>query len=107
MDGSITVSRRNWQDVVRCFGELFAGIGGVTCDSDQAEFSAADTGLSLRRDGTSQSFMPLHRLGARWDEAVFDFDASEVRLRADGVDYVYRVPRQLLIRSSRVGDRGR
>ena len=91
-----TIPRNDWHAVVAAFSEFFAGVGNVTAAGDSVVFAAGDTGLSLNRDGTSQSFMPLHELGARWDAVTFDSDAATVELRSSGVSYLYRVPSRLL-----------
>lgn len=86
------IRRADWDDVVEAFSRFFQGRGEVLARGDEIEFRASVTGLSLRRDGTSRSFMPLHELGARWDEVEFDSSGGEVRLRGSQVTYTYRLP---------------
>lgn len=92
------IPRANWDAVSREFARFFAGMGGVRIDEHVAEFTAPDTGLNLERDGTSHSFMPLHELGARWEEVAFDHDAGVVELRNGDMSYRYRVPPRLRVR---------
>ena len=92
---SETAFRRDeWQRLASAFVERFQGIGEVVAGDDELSFSepAVGTGLTLRRDGTSRSFMPLHGLEARWDRVVFDDAAAEIRLEGAGVTYTYRIP---------------
>ena len=88
------IERSDWPALRAAFTEFFAGAGEVSAGDDRVRFdgSAAGTGLELRRDGTSSSFMPLHGLDARWDRVRFDREADEVVMEADGVSYTYRVP---------------
>lgn len=89
-----SVPRQNWDVVCRRFGEFFGRFGEVTVDAQHASFDApqAGTGLELRADGSSSSFMPLHGLELRWDTVRFDDAALEVVLSAAGAAYTYRVP---------------
>lgn len=90
-------SRESWDDVVRQFTRFFEGLGDVEVTAESVRFSASDTGLSLSRDGSSRSFMPLHALTTRWDEVHFDDSAHEVSVvGGDGIRYTYRVPPRLI-----------
>jgi hypothetical protein len=100
----VILERRDWSSVVEAFVRFFEGLGEVRIDEDRVEFGGAptvQTGLALRRDGTSTSFMPLHGLEARWERVRFDEAREEVVLEGSGVSYVYRVPPDL---RSRVGE---
>ena len=92
----MSVSRGDGESVVDSFRAFFSPLGEVVADGDGVSFRAAETGLSLQRDGTSVSFMPLHELGARWEEIEFDRGQQQVRLIGDGVSYTYRVPPNLI-----------
>ena len=87
-----SVSRADWPAVVASFREFFEPLGEVTTSADDAEFTARGTGLAVRRDGTSKSFMPLHDLEAAWETIVFDAEAGEVKLVGPNATYTYRVP---------------
>ena len=86
--------RADWPRLSEAFQGCFEGKGEVVTGDDEVSFSAptVGTGLMLRRDGSSRSFMPLHGLEARWDRVVFDVDAAEVRIEGEGVTYTYRIP---------------
>ncbi|NNF69603.1 MAG: hypothetical protein HKN01_07505 [Acidimicrobiia bacterium] len=91
----VTIERSDWDALREQFSSFFAGCGTVRSDADIIEFDGApsvETRLTLRSDGTSTSFMPLHGLETRWDRVHFDRRKDEVTLDADGVSYVYRVP---------------
>ena len=90
--------RRDWDAVVAAFRQFFEPLGDVSVTPDSVAFAAphAGTGLEIDKDGTSQSFMPLHDLSARWDVIEFDHDQHVVRLEAEGGVYTYRVPPSLL-----------
>ncbi|NND04483.1 MAG: hypothetical protein HKN91_17040 [Acidimicrobiia bacterium] len=92
-----SIRREDWAELAAAFTEFFAGAGEVSVGEDALRFSgpAAGTGLELRRDGTSSSFMPLHGLDARWDQVRFDRENDQVVLEGDGVSYNYRVPPSL------------
>ena len=92
---AISIARRDWPAVTAAFREFFEPIGDVSVSSDELEFASAITGLAIRRNGTSRSFMPLHSLEAAWETIVFDHDGDEVKLIGDGATYTYRVPPQL------------
>jgi len=91
------IERSQWSVVVDAFGWFFAGLGTVEVGDDAVSFAApeADTGLSLHRDGTSTSFMPLHEMGGRWKRVTFDTDRLEVIVAGEGFSYTYRVPNSL------------
>ena len=91
----ISVARGEWAAVVAAFRSFFDPLGSVSVGGDEVEFAAAGTGLAIRRDGTSKSFMPLHDLEAAWETIVFDHAAGEVTLRGAGTAYTYRVPPRL------------
>ncbi len=91
----ISVARTEWPAVVAAFRTFFDPLGSVTVAADEVEFAARGTGLAIRRDGTSKSFMPLHDLEAGWETIIFDHGAGEVTLRSAGTAYTYRVPPQL------------
>jgi hypothetical protein len=92
-----TVERTRWPVVVETFGSFFAGLGTVETGDDRVSFAApqAGTGLTLHRDGTSTSFMPLHEMGGRWERVAFDVDRREVVISGEGFSYTYRVPSSL------------
>ncbi|MDJ0663112.1 MAG: hypothetical protein QNJ75_01045 [Acidimicrobiia bacterium] len=86
------VARIEWPAVVASFRAFFEPLGEVVTSEEEVEFSAKGTGLALRQDGTSKSFMPLHDLEAAWDTIVFDREADEVKLVGPNATYTYRVP---------------
>jgi hypothetical protein len=88
--------RSEWDELTAAFRRFFERAGRVEVDGAEAAFAAPGTGFSLRADGTSNSFMPLHRFGATWDEVEFDFESHEVHLRSESAVYTYRVPEDLL-----------
>jgi hypothetical protein len=88
--------RSDWDELTAAFRTFFGGAGQVEIDESEAVFTAPTTGFSIRVDGTSRSFMPLHRFGAAWDEIEFDFDSHEVHLRGESATYTYRIPEDLL-----------
>ena len=92
-----SISRDQWPEVVMAFSSLLGQFGDIKTTDDQVSFAApaAGTGLSLSRDGTSYSFMPLHEMGGRWDRVGFDKDRLEVAVEGDGFSYTYRVPGSL------------
>lgn len=97
MSGSRPVPRSEWERVAAEFSEFFGGLGEVTATDHELTFLADDTGLSLAVDGTSRSFMPLHDLGATWEQVTFDRDTWRVVLAAEGFEYTYRVPARLRV----------
>ena len=92
---SESVARDDWATVVASFRRFFEPLGEVVESPDEIEFIADITGLAVRRDGTSKSFMPLHDLEAGWETIVFEHEAGEVRLIGAGATYTYRVPSNL------------
>ncbi|MBT8165717.1 MAG: hypothetical protein HKO63_07675 [Acidimicrobiia bacterium] len=89
------LNRNDWPEIAEQFQQFFTGLGSVTVAEDRLVFDGTPviaTGLELRRDGTSASFMPLHGFEARWDRVRFDLAAKEISIEADGVRYLYRVP---------------
>ncbi|MDJ0955065.1 MAG: hypothetical protein QNJ81_15405 [Acidimicrobiia bacterium] len=87
-----SVPRADWPAVVDAFRSFFEPFGEVITSAEEAEFSAQGTGLAVRHDGTSKSFMPLHDLEAAWETIVFDRKAHEVKLVGPNATYTYRVP---------------
>lgn len=89
-----SVDRSDWPAVRAAFAAFFAGLGTVVTDGDTAFFDAPEsgTGLTLNRDGTSTSFMPLHGMSARWENVTFDSEEQTATVAGDGFSYTYRVP---------------
>ncbi len=92
------LKRSRWDALVADFVSFFDGLGNVESNEDAVSFTAqeAGTGLTLNRDGTSVSFMPLHEMGGRWELVTFDRANHEVVVEGDGFSYTYRVPPNLL-----------
>jgi hypothetical protein len=88
---SFTVDQ--WDGLVEEFSRFFDGRGDVHVSRDELTFRTSISEFSLRRDGTSRSFMPLHEFGSRWEEVEFDPKGREVWLRGVDTTYTYRVPR--------------
>ena len=88
------VHRDDWATLVAEFQRFFGPLGEVTLEDDAVEFSADPavvvTGLELRRDGTSHSFMPLHDMRAGWHSV--EFSDGAVSIIGNDATYVYRVP---------------
>ena len=93
---SRSFARSQWEELTAEFRAFFEGAGLVEVDEMEAVFTAPTTGFAVRADGTSRSFMPLHRFGATWDEIDFDFATHEVHLRSETAAYSYRIPADLL-----------
>ena len=93
MNGEV-FDRLSWNDLSRAFARCFEGKGEVVVGADELSFRepALATEFTLRRDGSSRSFMPLHGMEARWDRVAFDHQAGEVRIEGEGVAYTYRIP---------------
>ena len=89
------IPRTSWPDVVAVFTRFFEGLGEVAVEDGTVSFEAPDTGLSVSRDGSSKSFMPLHGLSLTWDTITFDPTRWEVRLAGPGGTYSYVVPPSL------------
>ena len=87
-----SVTRTDWPAVVEAFRSFFEPFGEVFASAEEVEFAAQGTGLAVRHDGTSKSFMPLHDLEAAWETIVFDREAHEVKLVGPSATYTYRVP---------------
>lgn len=84
-----------WEEIAAAFEAFFSDLGVVTTGPDELAFDATPrvaTRLVVRSDGTSDSFMPLHGLQARWDRIRFNSAAAEVVLESEGLSYTYRVP---------------
>jgi hypothetical protein len=92
------ISRTDWPAVSEAFVAFFSGLGTVQAGPQILSFEAPRTGLSLARDGTSSSFMPLHGLSARWDTVTFDPAERTVVLAGSGFTYTYRIPAGLVRR---------
>lgn len=95
MPPAVSIPRTAWLDVTEAFRTFFDGLGEVTLSDDTVAFDGGDTGLSLDRDGTSRSFMPLHQLGARWEQVRFDQARWQVVLTSEEMEYSYTVPPRL------------
>lgn len=100
------IDRSSWTSVETAFAAFFRDLGDVETDDRSVAFSAphAGTGLTLNRDGTSTSFMPLHEMGGRWTRVTFDSAAHEVVVDGAGFSYTYRVPPALLYDSLPTGE---
>ncbi len=92
------IDRSSWTSAATAFASFFAGLGDVETGDRSLIFSSprAGTGLTLNRDGTSTSFMPLHEMGGRWNRVTFDPAEHEVVVEGAGFSYTYRVPPALL-----------
>lgn len=100
------IDRSSWASVVSASTAFFTDLGDVETDDRSVAFSAphAGTGLTLNRDGTSTSFMPLHEMGGRWNRVTFDTAEHEVVVEGAGFSYTYRVPPALLQDSLPTGE---
>lgn len=94
----MTFGRSQWDELTDAFRAFFGVAGNVQVTATDAVFTAPDTRFSIQVDGTSRSFMPLHRMGTAWDEIEFDFEEHEVHLRSESASYTYRIPANLLPR---------
>lgn len=90
-----TIPRADWESVRNAFRAFFDALGTVEVTDDVASFRSGITGFSVAADGTSESFMPLHRVSLGWDEVAFDHEAWEVRLHGPAGSYTYVVPPEL------------
>ena len=90
-----TYHRAAWDSIAHAFHTMFEGLGEVTEDRDGIRFRTDETGLDIRRDGTSRSFMPLHASSMRWTDATFDMTNDAVMLSDGTSSYLYRVPERL------------
>ena len=83
------------------FESFFLSIAGnVERSEEHLCFSSppekVETSLTLYRNGTFAAAMPLHGIDAKVERIVFETDTSEIQLLGKDVNYVYRVPPQLL-----------
>ncbi len=92
---SVSIDCSDWSSLAVHFSDFFDGLGEVTISESELVFEAGYTGLSVARDGSSRSFMPLHDLAAQWDRIRLDRDERLVVLEGDSVTYTYRVPPEL------------
>jgi len=97
-----SVNIEQWDELTEVFESFFISVDGkVECDQDMLCFNSSphqvETSLSISRNGKFAAAMPLHGLDARIERIVFEQSEFEIRLLGHGVNYIYRVPPQLLI----------
>jgi len=80
-------------DAVRRQLERFAGSDAVTETDGRltAEFGRS-TYVTVGSDGQVDTGMPLHSFEGTAERLVFDHDAGELHVVADGVSYTFRSP---------------
>ena len=105
VSASQSIERSDWDSVASSFEDFFHGLGTVEIEGGRASFKAQDTGFELDRDGTSQSFMPLHESNLVWDRVTFDQGEMTVTLTDGRSSYRYRVPERLVDRRPSPGSR--
>ncbi|MFB6139521.1 MAG: hypothetical protein ABEJ26_03695 [Halosimplex sp.] len=81
------------RDAVRRELVRFAGPDAVSGRDDGALVASGVTHVAVRPDGRVEAGMPLHEFAGAPDRLVFDHDAGEVRVAAEGgVSYAFRRP---------------
>ena len=100
LDAGGAIPLAQWDKVRAMFQLVFAPLGEVTEDGNGLEFASRPpdvaTGMTIRRDGRISASMPLHGLEAEVDEVRWNAGATEIALAGTGINYVYRIPCELL-----------
>ena len=96
-----SVKIEQWSELADSFESFFLSIAGnVERSEEHLCFSSppekVETSLTLYRNGKFAAAMPLHGINAKVERVVFGTQKSEVQLLGKDVNYVYRVPPQLL-----------
>jgi|TARA_B110000967_G_C18573125_1_gene405879 hypothetical protein len=96
-----SIKIEQWPELTDSFEAFFRSIDGdVERSKEHLCFISAsekvETSLTLYRNGTFAAAMPLHGIDAKVERVVFQPDTSEIHLLGKDVNYVYRVPPQLL-----------
>ena len=96
-----SVKIEQWPELAEYFEAFFHSIdGNVERSEEHLCFSSppakVETSLTLYRNGIFAAAMPLHGIDAKVELIVFEPDKSEIQLLGKNVNYVYRVPPQLL-----------
>ena len=94
-------SVEQWSELTQYFQAFFLSVNGHVENSEEHLcFSSppekVETSLTLYRNGKFAAAMPLHGINAKVERVVFETQKSEVQLLGKDVNYVYRVPPQLL-----------
>jgi len=97
-----SVNVEQWPEIIDSFESFFLSVDGhVERSEEHLSFSSAptkvETSLTLYRNGTFAAAMPLHGIDAKVERVVFEPTKSQIQLLGKDVNYVYRVPPQLLI----------
>ena len=97
-----SVNVEQWPEIIDSFESFFLSVDGhVEQSEEHLSFSSAptkvETSLTLYRNGTFAAAMPLHGIDAKVERVVFEPAKSEIQLFGKDVNYVYRVPPQLLM----------
>ena len=90
-----------WHELCKDFEIFFTKVNGeVEYSEDVLRFISppdeVQTSLFLYRKGNFAASMPLHGIDAKVEEVHFNQGNFEIKLLADGVDYTYKVPPQLV-----------
>tara|TARA_B110000305_G_scaffold47238_1_gene50451 strand:- start:19336 stop:19662 length:327 start_codon:yes stop_codon:yes gene_type:complete len=90
-----------WSELTQYFQAFFLSVNGhVEHSEEHLCFSSppekVETSLTLYRNGGFAAAMPLHGIDATVERVVFEPDEHIIQLFGKGIDYVYRVPPQLL-----------
>ncbi len=96
-----SVKIEQWSELADSFESFFLSIAGnVERSEEHLCFSSppekVETSLTLYRNGGFAAAMPLHGIDATVERVVFEPDEHIIQLFGKGIDYVYRVPPQLL-----------
>jgi hypothetical protein len=96
-----SIKIEQWPELTDSFVSFFLPIdGNVERSEEHLCFSSppekVETSLTLYRNGSFAAAMPLHGIDAKVERIVFETDKSEIQLLGKDVNYVYRVPPQLL-----------
>ncbi len=96
-----SVHVEQWHELGTLFEAFFTSINGrVERNEDVLRFTSqpdqVETSLSIYQNGHFAATMPLHGIDAKVEQVVFKQRDFEIQLLGDSLDYVYRVPSQLL-----------
>jgi len=96
-----SIKVEQWHELGTLFEAFFNSINGrVEWNEEVLQFTSpsdqVETSLSIYQNGRFAAAMPLHGIDAKVEQVIFNQQDFEIQLLGNGVDYVYRVPPQLL-----------
>lgn len=93
---------KQWDELRTYFTSFFSHVSGnVEQTKDSIRFSSpphlVETSLSVFRDGRFGASMSLHGIDSKVEMLDFQTEPHQISFTGEGLEYIYRIPTQLIV----------